>query len=96
MAPDHNKEIEPKPARVPTGGPAPERSGFAYGSLVFGTLSLLGALLLNMTIFGAIMGGMGLGYALVARSSKRRILVLAGAILSIAGLLVSLRLAGVF
>jgi hypothetical protein len=95
MEPDNKKEIETPPSKEPRRAPTPERTGFAYGSLVFGTLSLLAALFLNMTTFGAIMGGMGLGYALVARSSQRRLLVLVGAVVSIAGLLASLWLSGV-
>jgi hypothetical protein len=94
--------MEPGPTEDPrelknrTPAPAPERSSFAFGSLVFGSLSLLAALFLNLTTFGAIMGGMGLGYAFVARSSERRLLVLVGAIVSIAGLLVSLWVADFF
>jgi hypothetical protein len=96
MEPDQDNEIETRPANLPSGGPAPERTSFAFGSLVFGSLSLLAALLLNLTTFSAIMGAMGLGYALVARSSQRRLIVLAGATVSLAGLLVSLWLADVF
>jgi hypothetical protein len=88
---EESRELKNRPT-----GPAPERSSFAFGSLVFGSLSLLAALFLNLTIFGAIMGGMGLGYALVARSSQRRLLVLVGAIVSITGLLVSLWMADFF
>jgi hypothetical protein len=87
---------EPRETKARPSGPAPERSSFAFGSLVFGSLSLLAALFLNWTIFGAIMGGMGLGYAFVARSSERRLLVIMGAIVSIAGLLVSLWMADFF
>jgi hypothetical protein len=94
MEPDPTEE--PRETKARPSGPAPERSSFAFGSLVFGSLSLLAALFLNLTIFGAIMGGMGLGYALVARSSERRLLVIVGAIVSIAGLLVSLWMAGYF
>jgi hypothetical protein len=94
MEPDPTEE--PRETKARSSGPAPERSSFAFGSLVFGSLSLLAALFLNLTIFGAIMGGMGLGYALVARSSERRLLVIVGAIVSIAGLLVSLWMAGYF
>lgn len=94
MEPGQIEKTEPGPMKNRPIGPAPERSSFAFGSLVFGSLSLLAALFLNMYTFGAIMGGMGVGYALVARSSKRRLLVLAGAVISLAGLLASLWSAG--
>ncbi len=90
---DNGKKI--RPVKATPGEPAPERTSFAFGSLVFGTLSLLAALLLNLTTFGTIMGAMGLGYALVARSSQRRLLVLAGALVSLAGLYASLSIAGI-
>jgi hypothetical protein len=96
MGQDQNNDLDIKPPKISASGPAPERTSFAYGSIVFGVLSLLAALLLNMTTFGTIMGAMGLGYALVARSSRRRLLVLTGAIVSLGGLLVSLSLAGMF
>jgi hypothetical protein len=95
MTPDQNKETKQGPAELSTTRPAPERTGFAYGSLFFGTLSLLAALLLNMTTFGTIMGGMGIGYALVAHSSQRRILVIVGAIISLVGLFANLSIAGI-
>jgi hypothetical protein len=57
MEPDLTEE--PRETKARSSGPAPERSSFAFGSLVFGSLSLLAALFLNLTIFGAIMGGMG-------------------------------------
>lgn len=95
MEPDQNNEIDTRSVKRPPPSPTPERTGFAFGSLVFGTLSLLAALLLSMTTFGTIMGAMGLGYALVARSSKRPLLVLVGAVISLAGLYTNLTMAGI-
>jgi hypothetical protein len=95
MDPNQEDNLELRPPKESPGRPAPERTGFAFGSLLFGTLSLLATLLLDMTTFGTIMAAMGIGYALVARASQRRMLVLAGAAVSLVALFINLSKAGI-